>query len=307
LVLFSAERKPGTADSTLRTDHVYDSFDRLIEQHRTDLTGSASQAVQVTSYEWSQFDQRTGFKDALGYRAVSSYDANGNQLSETDAQGGIEQFSYNAENRLLQRTDRLHSSTTTVYDAYGQRQSETDANGRVTTYQLGAFGQMLGSSTSFSQGYAALSGSAASSQTMRYDWQGRLAQDQDSLGKNLAYSYNDAGQQIRIADLALGKAVDYRYDALDRRVEETLSRDGLVQRHQSNVYNNQGWLAGVSADAGFDAGGGASLNQQLEVSYAFDASDNRVQVGNDQDQRRQSQYAGNDGQSVQLDFVVLAE
>ena len=80
-----------------------------------------------------------------------------------------------------------------------------------------------------------------------------------------AYSYNDAGQQIRIADLALGKAVDYSYDALDRRIGETLSQNGLVQRSQTNVYNNQGWLADVSADARFDAGGGASLNQQLAV------------------------------------------
>ena len=53
-----------------------------------------------------------------------------------------------------------------------------------------------------------------------------------------------------------------------------------MQRSQTNVYNNQGWLAGVSADARFDAGGGASLSQQLAVSYQFDASGNRVQISN---------------------------
>ena len=74
--------------------------------------------------------------------------------------------------------------------------------------------------------------------------------------------------------------MDYTYDALDRRTGETLSQNGLVQRSQTNVYNNQGWLAGVSADARFDAGGGASLSQQLAVSYQFDASGNRVQVSN---------------------------
>ena len=53
-----------------------------------------------------------------------------------------------------------------------------------------------------------------------------------------------------------------------------------MQRSQTNVYNNQGWLTGVSADASFDAGGGASLSQQLAVSYQFDASGNRVQISN---------------------------
>ena len=53
---------PGAADSKLRTDHVYDSFDRLIGQRRTD---TASLAVQTQGFEWSQFDQRTSFTDAL--------------------------------------------------------------------------------------------------------------------------------------------------------------------------------------------------------------------------------------------------
>ena len=51
-----------------------------------------------------------------------------------------------------------------------------------------------------------------------------------------------------------------------------------MQRSQTNIYNNPGWLAGVSADARFDAGGGASLSQQLAVSYQFDANGNRVQI-----------------------------
>lgn len=264
--------------STLRTDHVYDAFDRMVERRANDLTGRASQAVQVTRYDWTQFDQLAGYTDALGHRVSRSYDANGNQLSETDALGHAESFGYDSLNRAVRRTDRLGSVWTTAYDAYGQRLSETDANGRVTTFSYGAFGQLLGSHTVFSAGYASLGGAASSTDTQHFDWLGRLVDQTDSFGKHLRFSYNDADQQIRISDLALNKAVDYRYDALGRRTEETLTRNGLVQRHQTNRYNNQGWLEGVTADAGFDAGGGATINQQLAVSYAFDAEGNRVRV-----------------------------
>jgi len=80
---------------------------------------------------------------------------------------------------------------------------------------------------------------------------------------------------------ANARAVDYVYDARDQRIEETLTKNGLTQRHQTNHSNNQGVLTGVEADAGFDAGGGAVLSQQLKASYAFDAAGNRVKVSHD--------------------------
>jgi YD repeat-containing protein len=270
-------QKAGQA-STQRTVHAYDAFDRLVSMTAHDLTGRAAQTSQTTRYSWTNFDQLASYTDALQHSTTRTYDQNGNQTSERDANGHTETFKYSAENRLIQRTDRLGSTSLTEWDAYGQRISETDANGRVTRYQVGAFGQITGMRMSFAAGYGALKGAASSSETMRQDWLGRLVESTDSFGKHLTYGYNDADEQTRISDLALGKQADYGYDALGRRTHESLSKGGLVQREQTNSYNNQGWLTGVSAQAGYDAGGGAAINQGLQVGYGFDADGNRVRI-----------------------------
>jgi YD repeat-containing protein len=256
----------------------YDAFDRLASMTAHDLTGRAAQTSQTTRYSWTNFDQLASYTDALQHTTTRTYDQNGNQTSERDANGHTETFKYSAENRLIQRTDRLGSTSLTEWDAYGQRISETDANGRVTRYQVGAFGQITGMRMSFAAGYGALKGAASSSETMRQDWLGRLVESTDSFGKHLTYGYNDADEQTRITDLALNKQADYGYDALGRRTHESLSKGGLVQREQTNSYNNQGWLTGVSAQAGYDAGGGAAINQGLQVGYGFDADGNRVRI-----------------------------
>jgi YD repeat-containing protein len=244
-------------------------------------------ASQTTTYTWTHFDQLGGYADALGHGSTLTYDANGNQTHERDANGHTETFGYDAENRQTERSDRLNQVSSTSWDAYGQKKSETDANGRVTLYQIGAFGQISGMRMAFSAaGYASVAGSTSSSETMRQDWLGRLVQSTDSFGKHLTYSYNDADEQVRIDDRQLGadgqrsgKSALYGYDALGRRTSEQLTNaSGLELRRQTNAYNNQGWLTQVTAAAGYDAGGGASLNQSLQVGYAFDANGNRVRI-----------------------------
>jgi YD repeat-containing protein len=265
--------------STLRTERRYDAFDRLTSTTQYDLTGRSSVGQQTTTYTWTHFDQLAKFTDALGRVTERKYDDNGNLLSEKDPAGYTERFGYDRENRVSERTDRLNRTWRTTHDAYGQRQSETDGAGRVTRWQLGAFGQILGTTTDFSYyGYKYAAGAQSSSETQVQDWLGRLTDISDSFGKNIRYSYNDADQQVRIEDRALNKAVDYGYDALDRRTTEKLSKNGLVQRTQTSRYNNQGWLTGVSGNATFDAGDGSVLSQRLDTAYAFDANGNRVRM-----------------------------
>ena len=216
--------------------------------------------MHVTSYDWTYFNELRSYRNAMGESVSREYDQSGNLIAETDARGFTERYEYSAENRLIARTDRLGATSRYSYDAYGQRLSETDANQRVTHYTIGAFGQILASSTYFAQGYAGstiyapgyafLAGAGAMSETSRYDWLGRLVESADSFGKHWSYGYDDADNQIRIADHTNAKAVDYRYDALGRRVEETLTKHGLVQRSQTNHYNNQGWLTGVERRCG---------------------------------------------------------
>ena len=86
---------------------VADAFDRLIEQRAFDLTGRAAQSVQVTSYAWSEFNQLRAWSNTLGETVRHEYDQAGNLIAETDARGFTERYVYSAENRLIQRSDRL--------------------------------------------------------------------------------------------------------------------------------------------------------------------------------------------------------
>jgi YD repeat-containing protein len=284
------------AHSTLKLDYHYDSFGRIDSMTATDLTSSLVSAgvkgsdgslgkSETTTYEYDNYDQVTKFTDALNHSTTRAYDTGGNMVSETDALGHSDTYAYDAEKRVISRTDKLQNTWRTSYDAYGYKLSETDANGRFTRYTLGAFGQVLATNTGFDATAAAytVSGPRASSQTTRYDWEGKVADVSDSYGKHMTYSYDDADRQIGIADLALNHAVAYQYDHRGNRIEETLTYNGLVQRHQVNQYNHRGWLTGVIADASFTAGGsatsaGSTLSNKLNVTYHYDQAGNRVQV-----------------------------
>ncbi|MDA8021301.1 MAG: hypothetical protein MPN21_28040 [Thermoanaerobaculia bacterium] len=64
-----------------------------------------------------------------------SYDAFGNQLTETDRRGIVTERSYDGESRLIEvkRADLVLSSI--EYDAAGNRRFVTDANGHVTGFE----------------------------------------------------------------------------------------------------------------------------------------------------------------------------
>jgi YD repeat-containing protein len=162
------------------------------------------------------------------------------------------------------------------YASLAQATSSAIASGSISGWIKAALALIASQNTSTATSH--LQGATSSSETMRQDWLGRLVESSDSFGKHIVYGYNDADEQIRISDLALNKQADYGYDALGRRTHETLSKGGLIQRQQTNVYNNQGWLTEVSAQAGYDAGGGAAINQQLHVQYQLDAQGNRVRI-----------------------------
>ena len=68
--------------------------------------------------------------------SVAAYDASGNQLCDTDPNGMVRQYTYDAENRISQ-INAVNSSTpfeTYVYGADGARVRKTDAAGNYTEY-----------------------------------------------------------------------------------------------------------------------------------------------------------------------------
>ncbi|HXS64559.1 MAG TPA: DUF6531 domain-containing protein [Streptosporangiaceae bacterium] len=69
-----------------------------------------------------------------GDTTTSTYDANGNLLTTTDALGNKTTYAYNGLNQVLTKTDPLGLTTSYSYDSKGNLLSATDPRGATTTY-----------------------------------------------------------------------------------------------------------------------------------------------------------------------------
>lgn len=133
---------------SLQTDYAYDAFERVTTKTETDLTKvvGAENRIHTTSFEYNNYDQQTKRTSQLTANTdavvTMTYDKSGNKITETDASNHTQTFKYDAENRVIKRTDRMGGVWTTAYDAYGNKVSEVDANRRVTRYNIGAYSQI---------------------------------------------------------------------------------------------------------------------------------------------------------------------
>jgi RHS repeat-associated protein len=138
----------------------------------------------------------------------TEYDAVGNIVKTTDAEGRETKYEYDALNRLTQVTDALNGVTKYTYDNRDNVLSVRDANTGTTNYtydrrdNLTSIIRPLGEITSFV-----------------YDERGYLVEQTDANGDRIAYEYNDAGyntveQHYRAANLQTPiKTIAYTYNA----------------------------------------------------------------------------------------------
>ncbi len=65
----------------------------------------------------------------------TSYDSQGNLISQTDANGNAKTYIYDDQNRLVGQSDENGNSTAVALNDFGQPNISTDANGKQTLYQ----------------------------------------------------------------------------------------------------------------------------------------------------------------------------
>jgi RHS repeat-associated protein len=121
-----------------------------------------------------------------------SYDAEGRQISSTDALGRTSLTEYDALGRAVKHIAPDGTFTTTAYDAAGRMTSSTDARGNSTQYI--------------------------------YDTAGRTLSVTNALNQTTSYTYDDAGRQTHMTD-ALGRTTDTVYDEMGRPIK-TIFADG---------------------------------------------------------------------------------
>jgi len=154
--------------------------------------GSGTSSAATTTFTYDAAGNRVSSTDANGHTTTATYDARGNQLTRTDALGRKSVFTYDAQNNLLTATDPLNITTTYTYDAHGNLASIsrplTGSQAATTTFQYG--------DSSHPGDLTAVTDATGRTWTASYDANGALIRGADPAGDLSTISVNGIGWVI---------------------------------------------------------------------------------------------------------------
>ncbi|MFA5186503.1 MAG: RHS repeat-associated core domain-containing protein [Patescibacteria group bacterium] len=275
------------------TSYRYDGHDRLVE------TTDATNARIVTEYD--AFDRpivvsrygvptADGDPDTLLSREEAVHDEIGRTIAHRvyGVSGGAvgtyheTKYYYDSAGRKIREIDPLGNAKEFEYDAAGRLKVERDAVGNEKTYEYDGAGRPV---EILKREIDELTASVQEfTEHITYDAMGRTVAREDPLGHVERFAYDGRGNLIWKSDAkgasgldtggdpGTGNVTQYKYDGLDRRVEEINEMrtngagSGSLIGTMSTVYawDDNGNLASVT-----DAKGN-------KTGYAYDAQDRRV-------------------------------
>ncbi|MCG7872835.1 MAG: GH-E family nuclease [Candidatus Thiodiazotropha lotti] len=236
------------------TRYTYDAMNRRLslaldnysESYSYDLAGNLTgktTPVNRFSYTYDDLNRQLSETDNLGSVSGTSYDANGNVLSQIDANGNTTSYVYNALNFLTREEQPEGRNIVYTPDLFGNVLTKTDANGVAYSYVYDELNRLTSETHpngSLSYTYDAVGNRRTltdkrNNQT-RYDYNdlNRLTLTTDPIG-TFRNSYDDNGNVLTETDRR-GLVNAYSYDAWDRVL--TTTRAGLLI--ETNVYDGVG-------------------------------------------------------------------
>jgi RHS repeat-associated protein len=198
------------------TNYRYDSDGNLLEKS-TPLTETGEEAVTTYSYEAAP-GEITKVIDPIGNATELGYDAHGNRISLTDADGRETTFEYNLDGELTGSVSPAGNAPggnpaahRTVYehDAAGELTSETDPLGHKTEYGYDGNGNRT-----------SVTDALGHTTERSFDADDELVQVTRADGSMLEDEYDPAGNRVAQIDGA-GNETLYGYDALGRQTSVT--------------------------------------------------------------------------------------
>ncbi|HAM50579.1 MAG TPA: hypothetical protein DCP92_07725 [Nitrospiraceae bacterium] len=181
---------------------------------------------------------------------TSTYDANGNLLSKTDAKGNTTTYTYDSNGNMLTMTDALNNTTTYTYNQYGQMTSATDPQGNLTVYNFDSSGNLL-----------SVTDPSGAKTIYQYDQRGNVVSTTSASGQTTTISYDSYGNRSAITDPA-GAVTTYTYDISSNMLSQT-DPAGNTTTFQYNALNQ---LVSVTDPLG------------NVTTYTYDAKGNRASV-----------------------------
>jgi RHS repeat-associated protein len=240
----------------------------------SDPTGghaAGNNMVEESSETYTPDGQLATLTDADANTTSYTYDALGNEASETTA-SGTRYYVYNAADELIQETDRDGRVTTYTYDALERETAENWLDGSsniiaTTSYTYDAAGNLLTAS------------SAGTTYTYTYDGLDRVSTVTEVLAGLsapivLSYQYDAAGDCTEVAATIDGTpdyVTDYIYDALGRVTSicqfGVTGGDAVAEKRIDLSYDALGRYATITRYADL-----AGTQLVATATYTFDAA-----------------------------------
>ena len=216
-VVYSDFGAEGTTNVTAATPQISytTQYTHDLAGNRTNMTVQMGDVqVQNVTYTYDTLNRLSTVTEDGALKATYTYDTNGNRASLTYANGVSETYSYNLANWVTGLTNKLGSTTLSSYSytyfASGNQKTKTDHTGKTTTYT--------------------------------YDGLGRLtAESSGDLSVSYAYDANSNRTQMSVSGPE-SSIIAYSYDAANRLVSETTTRDDAIVKSISYSYDDNGNL-----------------------------------------------------------------
>jgi len=181
----------------------------------------------------------------MGGSVYYTYDAVGNMISMTDANGHTTNYAYDPLNRPISIIDPLGYTTSNTYDAVGNTVSLTDANGKTTSYRYDGLNRLIeiaypdGQTVGYSydaMGNRLMMVDGHGTTNYEYDELNRLLNVLNPDGQTVGYMYDEVGNRVQIT-YPDDKMTSYAYDANNRLIGVT-DRDGHITSYAYDTNDN---------------------------------------------------------------------
>lgn len=241
---------PGANPATYTTRYVRDDDGRVLTAtdplgHSTASTYDANGNLatvedaksQTTSYSYNEDDQPTAEMRPDHTSVTTGYDDAGNVHTQTDGAQHTTTYTYDPLNAIKTVTDPKNRTTSYTHDAAGRLAGSVDAQNRATAYGYDDAGRLTSvqysdpTTPDVGYGYdndgrrtSMSDGSGGSSYI--YDSLGRLTEQLDGAGHDVRYTYDLAGNVVKLT-YPDGRSVDRAYDDAGQFVRLTDWNGGI--------------------------------------------------------------------------------
>ncbi len=201
----------GAGNQTCRTDGLsYSSSTHTYCSSTQNYNCPSGATCPVTSSTYDAVGRLLTQTDPLNYTTQYTYDGDGNKTSETDGLSYNSSTSmyycptgsscpetsdtYDANNQQLSETDPNNNTTTYTYDADGNQLTETDPDGNQTLSHYDALDQQESVQTGLNSSGACATGNTCPTTSYEYDWDGNRITETDARGYQTDYAYDQADE-----------------------------------------------------------------------------------------------------------------